>query len=72
MLAGQPLVELRSLAARNAFFPHRFFASWRKRSSSFPLGWIVTAGGAFKVRRGEQDEEAIATAVELARSGTWS
>ncbi len=35
----------------------------------FPLGSIVRAGGAFKVRRGEQDEEAIATAIELAREG---
>jgi 1-acyl-sn-glycerol-3-phosphate acyltransferase len=30
---------------------------------------VIEAGGAFKVRRGEQDDEAIATAVSLARDG---
>jgi 1-acyl-sn-glycerol-3-phosphate acyltransferase len=35
----------------------------------FPLGPIITAGGAFPVRRGERDEEAIDTAVALAREG---
>ena len=35
----------------------------------FPLGPIVRAGGAFRVRRGQGDTEAIATAVELARQG---
>jgi 1-acyl-sn-glycerol-3-phosphate acyltransferase len=33
------------------------------------LGPLLTAGGAFKVRRGERDTEAIATAVRLAREG---
>jgi 1-acyl-sn-glycerol-3-phosphate acyltransferase len=35
----------------------------------FPLGAIIRAGGAFPVRRGERDEEAIETAVGLARDG---
>ena len=35
----------------------------------FPLGPIIKAGGAFRVRRGEGDAEAIATAVQLAREG---
>jgi 1-acyl-sn-glycerol-3-phosphate acyltransferase len=35
----------------------------------FPLGPIVKAGGAFRVRRGAGDTEAIATAVQLAREG---
>jgi 1-acyl-sn-glycerol-3-phosphate acyltransferase len=35
----------------------------------FPLGAVIAAGGAFRVRRGEQDAEAIATAVELCRAG---
>ena len=35
----------------------------------FPLGPIVKAGGAFRVRRGQGDLEAIATAVQLAREG---
>jgi 1-acyl-sn-glycerol-3-phosphate acyltransferase len=35
----------------------------------WPLGPIITAGGAFPVRRGERDIEAIETAVDLAREG---
>ena len=35
----------------------------------WPLGPFITACGAFRVRRGERDVEAIATAVELAREG---
>ena len=53
------------------FFPRRFFRFMAKAELFwFPLGWIVAAVGAFKVRRGEQDEEAIATAIELAREGS--
>lgn len=52
------------------FFPRRFFRFMAKAELFwFPLGLVVAAGGGFKVRRGEQDEEAIATAVALARSG---
>jgi 1-acyl-sn-glycerol-3-phosphate acyltransferase len=35
----------------------------------WPLGPIITAGGAFKVRRGMADLDAIDTAMELARAG---
>jgi len=35
----------------------------------WPLGPIITAGGAFKVRRGLADVEAIETAVELVKAG---
>jgi 1-acyl-sn-glycerol-3-phosphate acyltransferase len=35
----------------------------------FPLGPFIRSAGAFKVRRGEADVEAIATAVELCRVG---
>lgn len=35
----------------------------------WPLGPVIGAGGAFKVRRGERDVEAIDTAVELVREG---
>jgi 1-acyl-sn-glycerol-3-phosphate acyltransferase len=52
------------------FFPRRFFRFMAKAELfRFPLGSIVRAGGAFEVRRGEQDEQAIATAVALAREG---
>ena len=35
----------------------------------FPLSAVIKAGGGFKVRRGERDEEAMGTAVALARDG---
>lgn len=51
-------------------FPRRWLRFMGK-SELFrpPLGWILRAGGAFPVRRGEGDMDAIATAVELVRSG---
>jgi 1-acyl-sn-glycerol-3-phosphate acyltransferase len=52
------------------FFPRRFFRFMAKAELFwFPLGYVIEAGGGFKVRRGEQDDEAIATAVSLARDG---
>ncbi len=52
------------------FFPRRFFRFMAKSELFwFPLGLVITAGGGFRVRRGEQDEEAIAVAVGLAREG---
>jgi 1-acyl-sn-glycerol-3-phosphate acyltransferase len=51
-------------------FPSRFLRFMAKAELFwFPLSRIVVAGGAFKVRRGERDEEAIRTAIELVRSG---
>jgi 1-acyl-sn-glycerol-3-phosphate acyltransferase len=51
-------------------FPRRFLRFMGKSELFwFPLGAIITAGGAFPVRRGEHDEEAIATAVDLCRQG---
>jgi 1-acyl-sn-glycerol-3-phosphate acyltransferase len=35
----------------------------------WPLGSLISAGGAFPVRRGERDEEAIETATDLVREG---
>lgn len=52
------------------FFPRRFFRFMAKSELFwFPLSLIIHAGGGFRVRRGEQDEEAISTAVGLARDG---
>lgn len=34
-----------------------------------PLGWVLQHGGAFPVRRGQRDEEAIETALQILRSG---
>jgi len=51
-------------------FPRRFLRFMAKSELFwFPLGRIITAGGAFPVRRGERDDEAIATAVALCRAG---
>jgi 1-acyl-sn-glycerol-3-phosphate acyltransferase len=53
-----------------AFFPRRFFRFMAKSELFwFPLRLVIVAGGGFRVRRGEGDEEAIATAVSLARDG---
>jgi 1-acyl-sn-glycerol-3-phosphate acyltransferase len=35
----------------------------------WPLGPLITAGGAFKVRRGERDVEAIQKGIDLVREG---
>ena len=51
-------------------FPRRFLRFMAKSELFwFPLGRIISAGGAFRVRRGERDEEAIAMAVSLCRDG---
>lgn len=51
-------------------FPRRFLRFMAKTELFwFPLGPILTAGGAFPVRRGRGDEQAIATAVGLCRGG---
>ena len=51
-------------------FPRRFLRFMAKSELFwFPLGAVITAGGAFPVRRGERDEQAIAAAVALARAG---
>ena len=52
-------------------FPRRFLRFMAKSELFwFPLGSVIRAGGGFKVRRGEQDVEAIHTAIELARGGS--
>jgi 1-acyl-sn-glycerol-3-phosphate acyltransferase len=51
-------------------FPHRQIRFMAKAELfRFPLGPIVKAGGAFRVRRGEGDAGAIETAVRLTREG---
>jgi len=51
-------------------FPRRFLRFMAKAELFwFPLGAIITSGGAFPVRRGERDEDAVVTAVELCREG---
>jgi 1-acyl-sn-glycerol-3-phosphate acyltransferase len=51
-------------------WPRRFLRFMAKSELFwFPLGPIISAGGAFKVNRGRADLEAIETAVGLAREG---
>src|SRR4026208_2326171 len=51
-------------------FPRRFLRFMAKKELFWPpLGWIITAGGGFRVDRGKQDQQAIDTAVELCRAG---
>lgn len=51
-------------------YPRRYLRFMAKSELFwFPLTLVLRAGGAFKVRRGQRDEEAIATAVQLARDG---
>jgi 1-acyl-sn-glycerol-3-phosphate acyltransferase len=51
-------------------WPRRFLRFMAKSELFWwPMGPVITAGGAFPVRRGERDIEAIQTAVELTRKG---
>jgi 1-acyl-sn-glycerol-3-phosphate acyltransferase len=51
-------------------FPRRWLRFMAKSELYFPpLSWILRAGGAFPVRRGEADTDAIDRAVELCRQG---
>jgi 1-acyl-sn-glycerol-3-phosphate acyltransferase len=51
-------------------YPRRFLRFMAKSELFWPpLGWLISAGGGFKVRRGERDTAAIETAETLAREG---
>jgi 1-acyl-sn-glycerol-3-phosphate acyltransferase len=51
-------------------FPRRFLRFMAKSELFWPpLGWLITGGGGFRVRRGERDTMAIETAETLAREG---
>ena len=53
-----------------ALFPRRYLRFMAKSELFwFPLGPFIAACGAFPVRRGERDLEAIETAVRLCREG---
>lgn len=70
VLAANHLSNLDPWPLGLPLFPRRFLRFMAKSELFwFPLGPLLTAGGAFPVRRGQRDEEAIATAVELARAG---
>jgi len=51
-------------------FPRRFLRFMAKKELFWPpLGWIVRAGGGFRVDRGKRDQQAIDTAIALCRDG---
>jgi 1-acyl-sn-glycerol-3-phosphate acyltransferase len=53
-----------------ALWPRRFLRFMAKSELFWPpLGWFISGAGAFKVRRGQSDKEAIETAISLARAG---
>jgi 1-acyl-sn-glycerol-3-phosphate acyltransferase len=70
VLAANHLSNLDPWAIGLPLFPWRFLRFMGKSELfRWPLGPIIQAGGAFKVRRGQADAEAIETAVQLAREG---
>lgn len=51
-------------------WPRRFLRFMAKSELFwFPLGPVIRSAGAFKVRRGQADREAMQTAIDLARAG---
>jgi 1-acyl-sn-glycerol-3-phosphate acyltransferase len=70
VLASGHLSNLDPWALGLAIWPRRFLRFMAKSELFwFPLGAIIKACGAFKVRRGASDLEAIQTAVSLAQAG---
>jgi 1-acyl-sn-glycerol-3-phosphate acyltransferase len=70
VLAAGHLSNLDPWALGLAIWPRRFLRFMAKSELFwFPLGSLIAACGAFKVRRGRADVDAIETAVELAREG---
>ncbi len=70
VLASNHLSNFDPWAVGLAVFPWRFLRFMAKSELFwFPLGAFIKAGGAFRVRRGQADIEAIETGVQLAREG---
>jgi 1-acyl-sn-glycerol-3-phosphate acyltransferase len=70
VLAAGHLSNLDPWAIGLALWPTRFLRFMAKSELFwFPLGPFIAACGAFKVRRGQADQDAIQTAVNLARAG---
>jgi 1-acyl-sn-glycerol-3-phosphate acyltransferase len=70
VLAANHLSNFDPWAVGLPIFPWRFLRFMGKSELFWwPLGPIITAGGVFKVRRGQADIQAIDTAVDLARDG---
>lgn len=70
VLAANHLSNLDPWAVGLPLFPRRFLRFMGKSELWwFPARYLLDAGGAFPVRRGQRDLEAISTAVELCRAG---
>jgi 1-acyl-sn-glycerol-3-phosphate acyltransferase len=70
VLAANHLSNFDPWALGLPLFPRRYLRFMGKAELFNPvLGPLITAGGAFKVRRGQHDVEAIEKAVRLAREG---
>ncbi len=70
VLAANHLSNFDPWALGMPLFPRRFLRFMGKSELFNPiLGPLITAGGAFRVRRGQHDAAAIETAVRLCRDG---
>jgi 1-acyl-sn-glycerol-3-phosphate acyltransferase len=70
VLAANHVSNLDPWALGLPLFPRRFLRFMAKSELYwFPLGAVLSRGGAFPVRRGESDIEAIETAARLCRDG---
>ena len=70
VLAANHLSNFDPWAVGLPIFPWRFLRFMGKSELFWwPLGPLISSGGAFKVHRGQADVEAIETAVDLARDG---
>lgn len=70
VLAANHLSNLDPWPLALPLFPRRFLRFMAKSELFwFPLGPIIKAGGAFPVKRGRSDQEAIETATRLCREG---
>jgi 1-acyl-sn-glycerol-3-phosphate acyltransferase len=70
VLAANHLSNLDPWPLGLPLFPKRYLRFMAKSELFWwPLGPIISSGGAFKVRRGERDIDAINKAIELVRDG---
>ncbi len=70
VLAANHVSNVDPWALGMGLFPRRFLRFMAKSELFwFPLGPFIRAAGAFKVRRGERDLEALRVAEQLARDG---
>jgi len=70
VVASSHISNLDVWAVGLPFFPRRYLRFMAKAELYKPvLGWILREGGAFRVRRGAGDLEAVETAVRLCREG---